>query len=338
VELLVADLTDELAGAGHSVTLFASGDSTTKGVLRSAHRKALNDDPTIVEPEIYRMLQVQDVLDCENDFDLIHSHVHSNTGCLAIPFLAQCRTPVVHTVHCFFNQDNLLLFTRFAEQRYVAISADQRRRLPHLNYLATIHHGIRVERFPFYQHPSTPPYLAFLGRIREEKRPHVAIAAARKAGLLLRMAGRVKPVDQRYFRDEIEPHIDGINVEYLGELDFLGKTALLGGAVATLVPTWLPEPFGLVTIESLACGTPVIASKGGAIEELLVGGGTGMIVSSDFELSDAVAVVARFDRRACRSNVESRFSLNRMVRAYESVYRAVLAAESAMPRPWDQPL
>jgi glycosyltransferase involved in cell wall biosynthesis len=227
----------------------------------------------------------------------------------------------LHTVHCFFNRDNQLLFNRFAEQRYVAVSEDQRSRLPHLNYLATIHHGIPVDRFPFHPDPDTPLYLAFLGRIREEKRPHVAIAAARNAGLPLRMAGRIKPADRPYFAEQIEPHVDGINVEFLGELDFSAKTALLGGALATLA----------LTVESLACGTPVIATRAGAIEEIVINGQTGIVVRKDEDLADAIAAVGRLNRRACRRVAAQCFSLTRMTRAYEALYHAVIATESCRP-------
>ncbi|MFE9427920.1 glycosyltransferase family 4 protein [Kitasatospora sp. NPDC006697] len=319
VESLVAELAAAQVTDGHEVTVFASGDSKVAGNLRTTAELALNTDERVREPEIYRMLQLQDVHDHANEFDVIHSHVHSNSGCLAVPALQNLRTPVVHTVHCFFNEDNSQLFRRYAAERYVAISADQRARLPELNYLGTVHHGLDVEAFPFSTGPSGD-YLVFLGRIRPEKGVHVAIEAARVAGLPLRIAGRVKPGDQEYFQRQVEPHLDGARVSYLGELGFDAKTYLLAGARATLMTSLIPEPFGLVPIESMACGTPVVSLRTGAATELIQHGITGYLADSAHGLADSLRRVHELDRAACRRHVAATFSIRRMVDGYQSVY------------------
>ncbi len=324
VESLVAELAAAQVLAGHEVTVFASGDSKVAGNLRAAADVALSADDRVREPEIYRMLQLQEVHDQADEFDVVHSHVHSNTGCLAVPALRNLRTPVVHTVHCFFNEDNAQLFRRYSAERYVAISADQRARLPELNYLGTVHHGVDVEQFPF-KTVGTGDYLVFLGRIRPEKGVHVAIEAARLAGLPLKIAGRVKPGDQEYFQRQVEPHLDGDRVRLLGELGFEAKTALLAGARATLMTSLIPEPFGLVPVESMACGTPVVSLRTGAAAELVQHGHTGFLADTTAGLADAVRLVPTIDRAACRRHVAAAFSIQRMANDYQAVYHLAVA-------------
>ncbi|MBT8227081.1 MAG: glycosyltransferase family 4 protein [Dactylosporangium sp.] len=330
VETLVADLTGELARRGHEVTVFASGDSSVTG-LSAVCSGALNHDGSLVEPEAYRLLQMRQVIDRAAEFDVIHSHLHSNTGCLGLLALTVLVTPVVHTVHCFFNSDNRSLFLRLAGERFVAISADQRLSLPGLNYQATVHHGVDLSRIPFREVPDSPPYLAFLGRLRPEKGAHLAIEVARRLRLPLKIAGRVKEVDRPYARQMIKPHIDGHQIEYLGELDHASKLQLLGGAVATLLPTTLPEPFGLVTIESMATGTPVVGFDAGAFRELVAHGRTGFIARTMNDLTRYTRLAARLDRGACRSRVATAFSLPHMVDQYEEVYQEVRRPLIATP-------
>ncbi|KJS60895.1 glycosyltransferase family 4 protein [Streptomyces rubellomurinus] len=325
VETLVADLTSAQVLDGHDVTVFASGDSKVAGNLHSIGTTALHADPSVCEPEVYRMLQLQEVRDRASEFDVIHSHVHSNTGCLAIPALHGLRTPVVHTVHCFFNEDNAPLFRRFAAERYVAISGDQRSHLPELNYLRTVHHGIDVEAFPFgTEAVDSWPYLVFLGRIRPEKGVHVAIEAARRAGLRLKIAGRIKPGDRAYFEQQVQPHVNGDQVAFLGELDFPQKTALLAGATATLMTSLIPEPFGLVPIESMACGTPVVSLRAGAAPELVRDGITGFLAENAQEMADAICRLPTIDRASCRAHVASEFSTRRMADGYQAAYRMAI--------------
>jgi glycosyltransferase involved in cell wall biosynthesis len=322
IETLVTDLTAVQVSDGHDVTVFASGDSKVTGNLHGIGTTALHADPNVREPEVHRMLQLQEVRDRASEFDVIHAHVHSNTGCLAIPALHGLRTPVIHTVHCFFNQDNAPLFRRFASERYVAISNDQRSRLPELNYLGTVHHGINVEAFPFGSNVlDAKPYLVFLGRIRPEKGVHVAIATAHRTGMRLKIAGRVKPGDRAYFEQQVRPHVDGDQVSFLGELDFPQKTALLAGAVGTLMTSLIPEPFGLVPIESMACGTPVVSLRAGAASELIRDGVTGFLADSAQEMAEAIHRLPTIDRTRCRAHVAAEFSIRRMANGYQAAYR-----------------
>ncbi|MFC5662941.1 glycosyltransferase family 4 protein [Kitasatospora misakiensis] len=324
VETLVAELTAAQVLDGHEITVFASGDSKVAGNLHGIGTTALLADPRIHEPEVYRMLQLAEVRDRADEFDVIHSHVHSNTGCLAIPVLHGLRTPVVHTVHCFFNDDNAPLFRRFADERYVAISHDQRSRLPELNYLGTIHHGVDLQAFPFGAGADPCPYVVFLGRIRPEKGVHLAITAARLAGVPLKIAGRIKPRDQVYFEQQVRPHVDGEQVSFLGELDFASKTDLLAGAAGTLMTSLIPEPFGLVPIESMACGTPVVSLRTGAAPELVRHGITGYLADTAQELANAIHQLEAIDRAACRAHVASEFSIRRMADGYDTAYRTAL--------------
>lgn len=269
------------------------------------------------------MLQLEEVRDRSHEFDLIHSHLHSNTGLFALPTLANIRTPVVHTIHCYPNPDNLRLLLRFSSERYTVISNYQRRQLSQLNVIGTVHHGLDVPRFTFCAASHESPYLAFLGRIRWEKGVHLAIEVARRAGLPLKIAGRVKLEDRGYFDEQIRPHL-GHGVEFVGELGFDAKTSFLGNAFACLAPSLIPEPFGLVAIESGACGTPVLALSTGALPEVLVDGVTGFVRTGVVSLAQAVGDVPKLDRAECRESVATRFPLARMADGYVSLYWKVL--------------
>ncbi|MEV1006314.1 glycosyltransferase family 4 protein [Streptomyces sp. NPDC049881] len=321
IESLVAELTAVQVADGHDVTVFASGDSKVAGNLHGVGTAALLADPDIREPEVYRMLQLQEVRDRAAEFDIVHSHVHSNTGCMAVPALRGLRTPVIHTVHCFFNKDNAQLFRRFAAERYIAISQDQRSRLPGLNYLGTVHHGVDPECFPFGTAADvTSPYLVFLGRIRPDKGVHVAIEAARRAGVPLRIAGRIKSCDRTYFEKRVEPYLDDRTVSFLGELDFAAKTSLLAGAAGTLMTSLIPEPFGMVPVESMACGTPVVSLRTGALPELVRDRVTGFLADDAYEMASAIHMLPAINRATCRQHVTSAFSIRRMADGYAAAY------------------
>ncbi|MFC1417803.1 glycosyltransferase family 4 protein [Streptacidiphilus cavernicola] len=318
----MADLTDTLVSRGHHVTVFASGDSKVVGELHSCHPVSLNADPELAEPEVARMLQLAEVRDRADEFDVIHNHIHSNSGCSGLPGLAGLPTPVLHTVHCFFNRDNTALFQRYREERFVAVSHHQRSTLPELNYQGVVHHGLELQRFPHRADADSDgrPFLVFLGRIRPEKGVHKAIEIAYRSGLPLKIAGRVKARDAAYFAQAVEPHLDGDHVEYLGELGFGDKTRLLAQAQATLVTSQIPEPFGLVTLESLACGTPVVALPTGATPELVQDGVTGFLRPTTPELALGAVQAAALDPAACRAAVADRFSTARMTEQYLHVY------------------
>jgi glycosyltransferase involved in cell wall biosynthesis len=213
IELVVGLLTDELVRLGHDVTLFASGDSLSLAKLVSVHPRALRLDSTVKDCSIYDLLQLASVYERAEDFDIIHSHMGHGT----LAYANLVNTPTVHTLHGIFTPDTEKMFKFAKKQPYITISNAQREPSLGLNYLATIYNGIDVNSYDFHPQPDNPPYLAFLGRISPEKGPHLAIAVAKQAGWRLKMAGKVDLVDQKYFEQEIQPLIDGQQIEYLGE-------------------------------------------------------------------------------------------------------------------------
>ncbi|MEH2040823.1 glycosyltransferase family 4 protein [Nostoc sp.] len=320
IELVVGLLTDELVRRGHEVTLFASGDSISLAKLTSVHPRALRLDPTIKDYGIYEMLNLASVYERAEEFDIIHSHI----GHGALAYANLVKTPTVHTLHGTFNSDNEKMFSFGKKQPYVNISNAQREPRLGLNYVATVYNGIDVSSYEFHSQPEDPPYLAFLGRMSPEKGAHLAIEIAKVAGWHLKMAGKIDVVDVEYFEKEIKPHIDGEQIEYLGEANHAQKNALMGGAVATLFPITWREPFGLVMIESMASGTPVIAMKLGSTEEVISHGKTGFLCNNIQECISAIDRVIELDRYACRQYVENLFSVKHMTDGYEAVYQQII--------------
>lgn len=321
IELVVSLLTEELVRRGHEVTLFASGDSVTTAQLESVHPQALRLDSKIKEYGIYEMLNVSKAYGRAKEFDIIHSHV----GCGALPYAPLVETPTVHTLHGIFTPDNEKMFTYAQKQPFVSISDSQREPRLGLNYVATVYNGIDASTYEFHPTPDNPPYLAFLGRISPEKGVHLAIEIAKKSGWYLKIAGKVDPVDTEYFAQEIKPLIDGTQIEFLGEANHQQKSVLMGGAVATLFPITWREPFGLVMIESMVTGTPVIAMNLGSVPEIVAHGKSGFLCSSVDECVAAIDAAKRLDRRACRDHVLMNFTAQRMTDSYEAVYQKLLA-------------
>ena len=321
IELIVSLLTEELVQRGHEVTLFASGDSTTSATLESVCDEALRPSGILpFEEMVYEQMQLSNLFQRANDFDIIHCHVDD----LALPYGSLTKTPVVHTTHHVFRPLMRKIFSQHRRQNYVSISLAHQQRDLGLNYVANVYNAIAVDQFTFAPTPQDPPYLFFLGRLSPQKGPHLAIEIAKRTGWKLKIAGMVNFSNQEFFEKEVEPYIDGEQIEFLGEIGHTRKVELLKGATATLFPITWPEPFGLVMVESMACGTPVIAMANGAAPEVITDGETGVLCETVDDCVAAVAKISHIDRLACRTRVETHFSTERMVDGYEAVYQKLI--------------
>lgn len=319
IELIVSLLTDELVRRGHEVTLFASGDSVTTANLKSVHNQALRLDPNIKEPGLYEQMMLFELYQNAHHFDIIHSHV----GCAALPYSSLVKTPTLHTMHGIFTPDNEKMFRRFAWQPYVSISEAQREPRLGLNYIRTVYNGIDTDSYPFAPTPTQPAYLAFVGRLSPEKGPEAAIKIARATGLPLKMAGKIDVVDRDYYQQQLEPQIDGEQIQYLGEVSHQEKVQLLSGASVTLFPINWREPFGLVMIESMATGTPVIGMALGSVPEVIAHEKTGFVCYSLEKMIEAIPEAIKLDRQTCRNYVLSRFSVKSMTDEYEKAFQVI---------------
>lgn len=320
IESVVSQLTDELVRRGHEVTLFATGDSQTLARLESVTPVALRLQPKLKEPAAYEILQLSQVLEQADNFDILHFH----TGFTVLPYTQFVKTPSVHTLHGTLTEENRRVFHKYRDRFYISLSDAQSRLKPDLNYVRTVHNSIDISQYPFHPKPQTPPYLAFLGRMSPEKGPEQAIEVAKAVGMPLLMAGKVDVVDEEFFEYRVKPHIDGKQIQYFGELTHQEKAELLGNATATLFSIQWNEPFGLVTIESMCTGTPVIAAHRGAVPEIITHGKTGFICNSIAEMVEAVSQVSQLDRQHCHDFVARYFSVAAMVDKYEAAYKKVI--------------
>ncbi|BAY86789.1 group 1 glycosyl transferase [Calothrix parasitica NIES-267] len=318
IELVVSHLTDELVRRGHEVTLFASGDSLTLAELEAVCERALRLDPNVVNCDAYELLELSQVYQRAAEFDLIHSHL----GVLTLASAGLVTTPTVHTLHHSFNPDTSKIYTHHNKQPYISISDAQRK--IDLNYVGTVYNGIDEKSYPFVVEPENPPYLAFLGRFSPQKGPQHAISIAKETGWRLKMAGKIDDIDRKFFEQEIAPHIDGKQIQYLGEVNHEEKAELLGNAAITLFPITWQEPFGLVMTESMATGTPVIATNMGSVPEVINHGVTGFICESHEDMASMIPKALELSRHTCRKHVEDRFSVSKMVDGYEAIYRKTL--------------
>lgn len=314
-ERVVAWLVDELVELGHDVTLFASGDSTTRAELHSVWPRALRLGRPRVDPNLATALLLEAISRRAREFDVIHSHI----DWLHLPVLTRLGIPFVTTMHGRLDLPGIREALReFPDACFVSISDDQRTPIRSANWCGTVYHGLPVRQFrPSYERGS---YLAFLGRLTAEKGPEDAIRIARAAGVPLRIAAKVPRGEAAYFKRYIEPQIDSTEVQLVGEVDERGKQPFLSGAAALLFPINWPEPFGLVMIEAMACGTPVIAYRAGSVPEVIDEGVSGFIVEGRKEAVQAVKNLARIDRRMVRARFEERFTSDRMARAYVGHY------------------
>jgi glycosyltransferase involved in cell wall biosynthesis len=320
-ERVVSYLTEELVGQGHEVTLFASGDSETRAKLVAPCRRALRLDRRCVDPLVHHLLMLERVFQDVSRFDIIHFH------CDYLHFPWSRRHPCQHltTLHGRLDIPDLRpLYREFAGEPLVSISDGQRRPLPWADWLGTVHHGLPLDLHTFRDRPGQ--YLAFLGRISPEKRVDRAIRIAREAGVPLKIAAKVDVVDRAYFEETIQPLLEGGRplVEFVGEIGGQEKDEFLGNASALLFPIDWPEPFGLVMIEALACGTPVIAYRKGSVPEVLEDGVTGFVVQTIAQAVQAVGRVASLSRGKCRQVFERRFGAARMARDYVRLYHRLL--------------
>ena len=322
-ERVVSYLTEELVRQGHEVTLFASGDSVSEAHLLAPCERALRLDCTCEDPIAYHVIMLEHVLRQAEAFDIIHFHI----GYLHFPLVTRFRAPTLTTQHGRLNLPELTpLFEMFPSIPVTSISQDQRRPLPWLNWQGTVYHGLPLELLSFHECPGD--YLAFLGRISPEKRVDRAIEIAKRVEMPLKIAAKVDAADRAYFETEIKPLLDHPLVEYIGEIGEHEKGAFLGHAYAMLFPIDWPEPFGLVMIESLACGTPVIAYRQGSVPEILEDGVTSYIVDDLDAATQAVLRVADLSRQRCREVFEERFSASRMAHDYVRLYQRLITGRS----------
>lgn len=322
-ERVVAFLTDELVRLGHDVTLFASGDSRTTARLLPAWPRSLRLDAVSQDPLAPHILMLEEVAKRAREFDVIHFHIAN------FHFPLARRLPVAHvtTLHGRLDIPELpALYAEFSDVPVISISDAQRTPLPRAGWIGTVYHGLPLDLLTY--HPGRGTYLAFLGRIAPEKRVDRAIAIATACGQPLRIAAKVDPADHEYFERAIRPLLDNPLVEFIGEIGEDEKSAFLGGASALLFPIDWPEPFGLVMIEALACGVPVVAFRGGSVPEIIDDGVTGFVVDSLQDAIEATRRVHHLNRRRCRAVFERRFNVTRMAMDHLGIYETLLAGRT----------
>ncbi len=315
-ERVVSWLTEELVRQGHEVTLFASGDSVTRARLVAACPRSLRLDPGCVDPLAHHLVLLEEVFRRADDFDVVHFHVDY----LCFPFTRRLPIPHVTTLHGRLDIPDLVpLHREYRGMPVASISDAQRAPLPWLNWRGTVHHGLPVDLHHGIEEPEA--YLAFLGRVSPEKGLDRAIEIARRAGLPLRVAAKVDRADLVYYEETIKPLLDQPNVDFVGEIGEKEKQRFLGNARGLLFPIDWPEPFGLVMIEAMACGTPVVAFRRGSVPEVLDEGESGFVVSTVEEAVEAVERLEEISRRGCRAAFERRFAAPRMASDYVEIYR-----------------
>jgi glycosyltransferase involved in cell wall biosynthesis len=317
-ERIVHYLTEELVRQGHHVTLFASGDSETSAELVPGWSHSLRLG-NVSDPLAHHLLMIEKVFQRLDDFDVVHSHIDY------LPYPLVRRSPgakFVSTLHGRLDLPELgPIYREYRDMPVISISDSQREPVPWANWQGTVHHGLPPNLYPFQAKPGS--YLAFLGRISPEKRPDLAIRIAIRAGVPLKIAAKVDRPDQVYFRDHIKPLLSHPLIEFIGEIGEADKGRFLGEAMALLFPIDWPEPFGLVMIEAMACGTPVIAMRKGSVPEVIRHGVSGLIVCDEDDAVEAVARAAEWDRGCCRAQFEEYFTSERMAGDYLAIYARV---------------
>ena len=327
-ERVVAWLADELVGLGHEVTLFASGDSGTAAQLHAVWPRALRLGRPRTDPMVAQTALLEAVARNATKFDVIHAHL----DWLHLPLLSRLGVPFLTTCHGRMDLPGFPdVVRRFPDAPFVSISDNQRTPLSEANWIGTVYHGMPPDLFrPSFEAGS---YLAFLGRLTAEKGPEPAIRIARAAGMPLRIAAKIPRGDSNYYKERLEPQIDGEQVQLSGEVNDETKRQFLAGAAALLFPIDWPEPFGLVMIEAMACGTPVIAFKSGSVPEVIDDGITGFVVPGEAEAVQAVGRLGELDRRQVRTQFEKRFTARRMAQEYLRHYKALATSNGNEARP-----
>lgn len=317
-ERVVSYLTEALVALGHEVTLYASGDSRTRARLVAPVARSIRYAPDHPEWLMGHTRMLDLVFAQAHEHDVLHFH----TDFVHYPLARGCATPSLTTMHGRLDLPGLAdLHRHFDGQALVAISDSQRRQMPDAHWLATVHHGLPLDLYRL--RPAPGDYFSFVGRISPEKRVDRAIEIAIACGTPLRIAAKVDVADRAYFEREIEPLLAHPLVEFTGEIGEAGKGEFLGGARAMLFPVDWPEPFGLVMIESLACGTPVVAYHCGSVGEVMEPGVNGFVVHDQREAIDAARRIGSIDRAACRASFEARFTAERMAARYVELYRGL---------------
>lgn len=321
-ELVVSLLTEELVRRGHQLTLFASGDSVTKAELQSICSNFVRGSGR--NKEILNMLNVVNCLEQADRFDIVHNH----TLFEGMTTAGLVKTPMLTTLHGNLTGDWLLLFERYAGW-YNTISHSCKAELPvKERFAGVIHNAIDVRSYPF-NGVKRDSYLLFLSRISLEKGSHLAIEVAKRAGRKLILAGNVDTVDEEYFKSMVLPHVDGDQIQYVGEADYTLKRELMASASCLLATITWPEPFGLFIVEAMACGTPVLAFNRGAVPETVRHGETGFVVETVEEMVQALDQLPQIDPRRCREHVERHFDVPRMADDYLAAYEHILSSEHA---------
>jgi glycosyltransferase involved in cell wall biosynthesis len=314
-ERVVAYLAEELVRRGHDVTLFAAGDSAAKVPLAGGVPQSLRFAGLDHLGPSFHLPMLSEVYDHANRFDIVHSHVDY----WSFPLARLAPVPTVSTMHGRLDLKELApIYRHYRDLPVVSISDEQRRPLAEMNWIGTVYHGLPTDLLRYSSGPGE--YLAFLGRIAPEKRPDLAIEVARRAGIPLKIAAKVDRADREYFESVVKPLLSTPGVEFIGEINDAQKSEFLGGAIALLFTVDWPEPFGLVMIEALACGTPVVARPCGSIPEVLRDGVTGFMAFSLDDLVGAARKAREISRRACRDEFEARFTAEVMAANYERIY------------------
>jgi len=327
-EAVVSSLSNGLALAGHDVTLFAAGDSTTKGNLQWVYHRSLRTAYDLIDPTPYEWLHNAFALSQAKEFDIVHNH----SGELAMAMSHLIKTPMLTTMHGPISPGSKVIWYHY-EGFYNTISYAQRKSMPDIansNFIGVVYNAIQVETFPYCE--DKEGYILFLARVSPEKGTHHAIEVAKRLGKKLLIAGKIDRVDREYFAREIKPKIDGKQIQFLGEADAEQKRVLYARAYCLLMPITWEEPFGLTMIEAMACGTPVIAFSRGAAPELIIEGKTGYLVSNVDEMVKAVSLVDRIEPHYCREHVERNFDNPRMIKDYLAAYERVLNHSAAIPK------